>query len=416
VSAGNHSEYSEFGVTLNWQRTDGYAPRVDSDIERGYDNLSANLYAARRFGDNEFSFRHWQTEGNVEYLDFFLAPVDQDFRTTTTAAQLDNKWSDKGVSKFIASFMQDDITQQQSDDFVRSERISLDWQYSHSLASHTVTAGLYAIDEVAESLSWGSGFDEDTAVRAAFLQDQWSKGRHRSFLALRFTDHETFGNHTTWNAEYAFDVNDAWTLTAGIGHAFRAPDATDRFGFGGSPDLLPELADEAQFGLRFSPGTRHRFDIELYRNDIDDLIEFDLQSFTLQNIAAAEIRGAQIAYEYRGEKLVFRAEAVTQKTDNADTGERLLRRAEKSASLSLTRNIGEHRVGLSVFASGEREDFGGVRLDGYVLTDLAAQFRLSNTWVLHIRIHNLLDKEYQTAADFRMPERSGFVELKYRWD
>ena len=416
VSAGNHAEDSEFGVTLNWQRTDGYAPRFDSDIERGYDNLSANLYAARRFGDSELGFRHWQTEGKVEYLDFFLAPVDQDFRNTTTAAQLDNRWSDKAASKLILSFMQDDITQNQSDDFVKSERISLDWQYTYSLASHTLTAGLYAIDETAETLSFGSGFDEDTAVRAAFLQDQWSKGRHRSFLAMRVTDHENFGNHTTWNAEYAFDVSDAWTLTAGIGHAFRAPDATDRFGFGGRPDLLPELADEAQFGLRFSPGMRHRFDIELYRNDIDALIEFDLQSFTLRNIAAAEIRGAQIAYEYRGEKLVFRAEAVSQKADNTGTGERLLRRAEKSASLSLTRNIGEHRVGLSVFASGEREDFGGVRLDGYVLTDLAAQFRLSNAWMLHARIHNLLDKQYQTAADFRMPERSGFVELKYRWN
>ncbi len=72
VSAGNHSEHSEFGVTLNWQQTDGYAPRVDSDIERGYDNLSANIYAARRFGDSELGFRHWQTEGKVEYLDFLL--------------------------------------------------------------------------------------------------------------------------------------------------------------------------------------------------------------------------------------------------------------------------------------------------------------------------------------------------------
>lgn len=416
VSAGNHSDNSEFGVTLNWQQTDGYAPRVDSDIDRGYDNVSANLYAARRFGRNEISFRHWQTEGNVEYLDFFLAPVDQDFRNTTTAAQLDNKWSANSTSKLILSFMQDDITQNQSDDFVMSDRVSLDWQYTHALASNTLTAGLYAIDETAETLSYGSGFDADTAVRAAFVQDQWSSGRHRSFVALRLTDHETFGNHTTWNAEYAFDISDAWTLTAGIGHAFRAPDATDRFGFGGSPDLLPEVADEAQLGLRYSPGTRHRFDIELYRNDIDDLIEFDLQTFTLQNIAAAEIRGAEVAYEYRGDKHVFRAEAVRQRADNAVTGERLLRRAESSASLSYTRDIGDHRLGVSVLASGDREDFGGVRLDGYVLANVAAQFRLSDSWSLHARVDNLLDTKYQTAADFRMQERGGFVELKYRWN
>ena len=65
---------------MNWQDTAGFAPRTDSDIERGYDNLSANLYGAHRFGDSEISLRHWQTQGNVEYLDFFLTPADQDFR------------------------------------------------------------------------------------------------------------------------------------------------------------------------------------------------------------------------------------------------------------------------------------------------------------------------------------------------
>ncbi len=204
-------------------------------------------------------------------------------------------------------------------------------------------------------------------------------------------------------------------MTAGLGHAFRAPDATDRFGFGGNPDLLPELADEIQVGLHYSPGSRHQLDIEFYLNDIEDLIEFDLQSFTLQNIASAEVRGAQVAYEYRGEDFVLRAEAVRQSADNAATGQRLLRRAEKSATLSYTLDIGAHRVGLSIFASGDREDFGGVRLHGYVLANLMTQFRLSEAWSLHGRIDNLLNTEYQTAENFRMQERSGFVELKYRW-
>jgi len=93
-----------------------------------------------------------------------------------------------------------------------------------------------------------------------------------------------------------------------------------------------------------------------------------------------------------------------------------LRRAEESASLSYTQNVGDHRVGLSLFASGDREDFGGVKLPGYVLANLSAQIRLNNAWVLHARVENLLDTEYQTAENFRMQERGGFIELKYRWD
>jgi vitamin B12 transporter len=401
LSGGNHGSSGEFGVTLNWQQTDGFAPRTDSDIERGYDNLSANLYASHDFGWSEVSFRHWQTK---------------DFENSATAVELNSGLSDKGTSKLVVSFMQDDIVQNQVEDFVKSDRVSIDWQYSHSIASHTLTGGLFGINENASTLSYGAGFDEDTAVRAAFVQDQWSRGRHRTFVALRLTDHETFGKHTTWNAEYAFTINDAWALNVGLGHAFRAPDATDRFGFGGSPDLQPELADEAQIGVRYSSDSGHSVDLELYSNNIVDLIEFDLQIFELRNIAEAEIRGAQLGYEYRGDNYVIRADIVKQRADNAITGERLLRRAEESATLSYTQDVGAHRIGVSLFASGDREDFGGIKLSGYVLANLTAQFSLNNAWALHARIENLLDAEYQTAADFRMQERGGFVELKYRWD
>jgi vitamin B12 transporter len=311
--------------------------------------------------------------------------------------------------------MEDRITQNQLDDFVTSERLSLDWQYSYALANHTLTAGLLAIEETAATLSFGAGFEEDTRTRAAFLQDQWSSGRHRTFLALRATDHETFGSHITWNAEYAHDFTANWTLNAGLAHAFRAPDATDRFGFGGNPALDPELADEAQLSLRYSPATRHRFHLETYSNTIRDLIEFNVETFELENISEAKVRGAQFSYEYQGDVFELRAAVVRQSADNGLTAERLARRAEETATLSLARNLGPHRLGLAVFASGDREDFGGISLAAYVLTNLTGQFRINNDWTLNTRIENVFDTEYETAADFRMQGRSGFVELKYHW-
>ncbi len=415
VSGGNRSDRSEFGASINWQKTDGYAPRVDSDVDRGYDNLSLNVYGTRGFGAHEVSVRHWRAEGNVEYLDFFLTAVDQDYENAISAIGLDSKLSDAGSSKLLLSHMTDEVRQQQSPDFVESERVSLDWQYSHAFEHHTLSGGVYAVAEEAQSLSFGSGFDEDTDIRAVFLQDQLILGRHKAFAAVRLTDHDAFGNHTTWNAEYAFEIDEAWTVSAGLGHAFRAPDATDRFGFGGNPDLEPETADEAQLGLRYAPGGRHSVDLEFYANDIDDLIEFDLQTFTLRNIEEAEIRGVQLGYEYRGDSFAVRADFVRQSADNALTNERLLRRAEESATLAYTQNVGEHKLGLSVVASGDREDFGGTRLSGYVLTNMTAQIEFTEQWRLNARIENLFDTDYQTAASYRMQERSGFVELKYRW-
>lgn len=418
ISGGNRGDDWGFGGTLDWQSTDGYPPRTDSDIERGYDNLSANIYGARRIGNSELSIRHWRAEGNVEYLDFFLAPVDQDYENNITAIELNTQFSDAGDSKLIISYMQDNIQQTQSADFVESNRLSFDWQYSHVFDQHTVTGGLYFVDESASALSFGSGFDEDTEIRAVFMQDQFVAGRHRAFAAVRLTDYESFGNHTTWNAEYGFEINDAWTINAGLGHAFRAPDATDRFGFGGSTDLWPELADEARIALRYAPGNRHSVNLEYFANDIEDLIDFDFATFTLQNIGMVEIRGTQLGYEYRGESFSVRTNIVSQTADDKTTNTRLLRRAEHSATINYTQNIGDHRIGLSVLVSGDRMDFGfpdNVTLDGYIVATLTGQFRLGEFWQLSARIENLFDEEYQTVDNYRMQERSGFVELKYRW-
>ena len=415
LSGGTRSDAGEFAVTVNTQQTDGYAPRTDSDIERGYDNFSANLFGSVKIAGSDLSLRHWRAEGNVEYLDFFLSPVDQDFENTATALQLDSAVGAKGASKLIVSHMTDDIQQNQSPDFVESARVSVDWQYSRAFTRHTLTGGLYYVDENAQAESFGSGFDEDTTTRAVFVQDQMTFDRHRAFVALRLSDHETFGNQTTWNAEYAFDINDAWTISAGLGRAFRAPDATDRFGFGGNPDLDPELSDSGQVGLRYAPASRHRIDFEYYVNDIEDLIEFDFATFTLVNIDKAEIRGVQLGYEYRGDAFSIRAEVVDQSADNAVTGARLLRRAEQSATLSYTHNLGRHRVGASLLASGDREDFGGVELDGYVLLNLNALLQVTDRFQVGVRLENALDEDYQTAANFRMQERSAFVELKYGW-
>lgn len=414
ASAGQSGDFGEFGITLNAQDTDGYAIRSDSDIERGYDNLSANLYGSRQFGDTTLSLRHWRAAGTTEYLDFFLSPLSQEYRNESSALEIEHPLGQRGSTRWLVSRMVDEIEQDDSDDFVRSTRVAVDGQFSLTLENHGLAVGVYATTETAEALSFGAGFDEDTDTRALFVQDSIDYGRHRAFVAGRYTDHETFGGEFTWNAEYAFDATEALTLGAGAAHAFRAPDATDRFGFGGSVDLKPEVADELQLSADLALGARHSARLELFQNDIDDLIEFDFATFTLRNLASAEVRGAQLGWRYDGERYALRADALLQRAENAGDGSRLLRRAERSLTVNATRRLGDHALGLSLLASGEREDFAS-RLPGYVLLNVTGQFRLGDGWQVNARIDNLLDTDYQTAAPYRMAERSGWLELKYRW-
>lgn len=415
AAAGRRSESGDIGLALNFQNTDGFPARTDSDIDRGYENLSANFHAGKQLGEHYVSIRHWRAAGSNEYFDFFLAPLDQDFRNASSAVELQSELGGGFSSKLVVSHIVDEIEQNQSADFVRSKRNALDWQLDWVVGDHRWIGGIYLVDENAATEAFGSGFDADTEVRAVFLENLWARGPHRTFAAVRLTDHDTFGNHLTWNAEYALTLNEQWTLNAGLGHAFRAPDATDRFGFGGNPSLDPEIADEAQAGLGYKLDARHSIDFELYYKDIEDLIEFDLASFELHNIGIAEIRGAELRWEYRGDDYSLLATLVRQSAENAAGGMRLLRRAEKSLTFKAVRNIGPHRLGIAVLASGDRSDIGGLRMPGYVVANLTGQLAFGDRWRLNARIENLLDAQYETVAGFRMQERSAFVDLGYKW-
>ena len=146
-----------------------------------------------------------------------------------------------------------------------------------------------------------------------------------------------------------------------------------------------------------------------------DLIEFEFVNFTLVNVDEARIRGAELAYEYQGDSFTFSSSFINQRAENRTTDARLLRRAEQSVSVRYQQNIGEHRLGLSVLGSGDREDFGGTRLAGYVLANLTGIVQVSERLQVNARVENLLDTDYETAAGFRMQERSFFVELRSQW-
>jgi vitamin B12 transporter len=416
MSVGRRAGGADLGLSVDWSETEGFPTYRDDGNDRGYDNFSANAHAGVSVGPARLTLRHWQATGTTEYSDFFRIPVDQDYLNAVSALEVSTPLGAFGDTRMIVSHLRDEIEQNQAPDFVESERSTLDLQHTFpAWRGHTFMAGAYLAEEDASALSFGLGFDEDTSVRALFLQDLYRRGDHELQLAGRYTDHSDFGGESTWNAEYGYRITPRWRVAAGIGTAYRAPDATDRYGFGGNPDLDAETAREAQVVLRYTPDPASRVSVEFYRKDIDDLIEFDLADFRLRNIDSAKIRGVQISWDRRWEDWEMRVSAVRQQARDGATDERLLRRAEKSISLTASRYVGRHTLGLSLVANGDRAGVGGETMGGYLLTNLNARFRLGDSWRVTGRIENLLDRDYETAAGFNMAGRSGYLELGYVW-
>ena len=72
VSAGLRRDKTRLGMTVDWQYTEAFKPRVESHIDGRSDNLSLSLYASREMGNGDLSLRPWQADGAVEFVAFFL--------------------------------------------------------------------------------------------------------------------------------------------------------------------------------------------------------------------------------------------------------------------------------------------------------------------------------------------------------
>ena len=411
---GYNNKITEFGVTVNSNKTDGYQIRSDSDIKRGYENLTSNFYIKRNIQDNELTLRHFRTNGKIEYLDFMLSPLDQDFINESLAIEFNSNSDSQINSKILISSIKDDIKQNQSTDYVYSKRNVFDGQVSYDTEYHNIIAGLYVSDEEASSYAWGSGFNEDTRSNAIFLQDSISEGKHRVFIAARYIDHVTFGNEMLWNAEYGFDINDRIAINGSTGHAYRAPDATDRYGYGGNIHLLPEISDDIQLNVEYRIDSNTSYRLELFNTKINNLIEYDYYSDKMLNIGKASMRGMQIGYKLNHEKYSIRADYINQRAKNDIDKNDLLRRPKQSITINIARELNQHRLGLSILASEKRKDF-GVILPGYAIVNLTGQFTISQNTTINAQIENLLNKKYETAENYKMQGRSVFFDITHNW-
>ncbi len=291
-----------------------------------------------------------------------------------------------------------------------------DVQLAPQLTGH---AGIDYLEQRGGSTSYDPTFGNNFVafsrrVKAGWLGATGGSSVHRVQFNLRHDDYSDAGTANTGLAVYGLQFTPAWRATAQVSTAFRAPSFNDLyFPFFGNPNLKPERSRSAELGLRYAEGPR-TLRLAVFRTHTRDLIVFDAVTSRAQNIARAEIDGAEIAVG--GLIAGTRLEANVSATDPSDAsnGQRLLRRAPYSANLLAVREFGPASLGAEISRVAARYDsdintFGRTRLAPYTLARLVGSYRIGRAIKLKLRVENAFDEEYELVSGYNTHPRGVFL-------
>jgi vitamin B12 transporter len=284
----------------------------------------------------------------------------------------------------------------------------------HTFAAHRLTwGGEWRSDEVTDSSSFGANLtDRSSDVTSAFLQDVWQVHEDLRLIAgVRWDDAETWGSEVSPRLAAGWQVTSSIELRGAYGHAFRQPSVGElHFPFSGNPELEPEVADSWEAGVTWT-GAHSQVTVNVFKTDIDQLIEFSFASYAFANVASAEITGAEMAWETQlTDRTLSSLSATWLDTEDAG-GLELLRRPEWSASWTVRGDLtGRLRGDLTMLWVGERADvdpitFSRTTLEGHLTGTLALSYRLMHGLELTLRAQNLADDRYEEIAGYPAPGR-----------
>ncbi len=289
------------------------------------------------------------------------------------------------------------------------------WQHDLKLSSGSA---LLAAEYLRQSVSGTTDYAVDERTIRSLLAG-WTVGvdDHQLQFNLRRDDNSQFGGKSTGSATYGYQMSTAWRAHLSYGTAFRAPTFNElyfpnTFGalFAGNPNLKPEKSRNAETGLIWESGQR-RFSAIYFHNKVSDMIV----GWPLKNVSKATLEGVSLGYSGHAGAWSGGVSVDLQRPRDDDTDKHLARRADRQMFSHLSRTFGDWRLGGEWQLVGQRYDDAAnrVKLGGYGLVNLFAEYRLQKDWVFFARGNNIFDKYYETVNNYGVPGANAFFGIRY---
>ncbi|GKX48052.1 TonB-dependent vitamin B12 receptor BtuB [Pectobacterium carotovorum] len=235
--------------------------------------------------------------------------------------------------------------------------------------------------------------------------------------AVRGDDNNVFGWHNTWQSSAAWEFIEGYSIFASYGTAYKAPNLNQVYSEKyGNLNLKPEESKQWEGGFEGLTGPVN-WRLSGYRNDIDNLINFDPTN-RYSNIQKARIKGAEATASFDTGPLSHKVSFDYLDPRNSQTNKVLLRRAKQQVKYQLDWDVANIDWSVTYQYLGQRYDtdyntFQTVKLGGVSLWDLAASYPITSHLTVRGRIANLFDKDYETAYGYRTAGREYYLTGSY---
>ncbi|WP_448213176.1 TonB-dependent receptor domain-containing protein [Colwellia sp. MEBiC06753] len=276
-----------------------------------------------------------------------------------------------------------------------------------------------------EKLSATTVYDVSSRdVFGGYIHGLYSRNGFTAEAAVRYDDVENIDSETSYNAGVGYQLTNDSRIALNLGSGFKAPTFNDLYYpadaySSGNPELVSETSDSIELVFESKIATA---DIALnaYSTEIDNLIVWQADEnyfYQPQNVDKVDINGIEFSAAYQGFGGQHQLNASYIDAKDKATDKQLIRRAKQQFSYQFDTQIGA----LTLFAEyqyhGKRFDsdfvLGRVTLASYQLVNIAASYPLTKALTVEARVTNLFDEDYETAFNYQVQERAGYVGISY---
>jgi vitamin B12 transporter len=430
ANAANSKNLDKDGYR-NYSLSSSLSHKINQDYEI---DLQYFLSKGKNQFDNPFAnlsplfHGNYRNEIKLEtYAANIKGQINKIWQSSIKLSQSTDKYLDlQKYNSSIPPFGQDDAN---LNDLYKTTQDQLSWQNNIAMQKGSF---IFIYDFLKQKIKTTDLYEKTQRINHGFMVGYNLLENNHNFQAnLRKDFNSAYDDAVTGNLGYAYALNSNWTFASSYGTAFVSPSFNYLYALSstyayGNPNLKPEKSKNIEASLRYKDDSGS-MSLTIFQNKIDDLIIYDsanaieFSRTNTTNINKALIEGLTISGDQFLGHFQIKGSLTSHAAKNEDTDLYLPRRAKTFGNINLNYYIGYWNVGIEESFSDKRFDDKAnmVKLSGYALTNIVADYKINDKLKLNVRLNNVFDKDYSLAAEgasgfkYQTPGRSLFANLRY---